>query len=165
MRYPENGRYEENDYIAFASASFRQKKNTKSLPRASATAVRYHFQVLWHNPAYHYVENKWRCSFEGLHHFEDNFFCFPSSYITPTPAKEIRNKNLQSPNFNGLLSISPPLQYCMTFHGKSAERICCQRWLRCIVACRWIQDSSQQGHLGIGISSRLTSDVSDELPT
>ena len=29
MRYPENGPYEENDYIAFASASFRQKKAQK----------------------------------------------------------------------------------------------------------------------------------------
>ena len=29
MRYPENGWYEKNDYIAFASASFRQKKNKK----------------------------------------------------------------------------------------------------------------------------------------
>ena len=29
MRYPKNGRYEENDYIAFASASFRQKKHKK----------------------------------------------------------------------------------------------------------------------------------------
>ena len=29
MRYPENGWYEENDYIAFASASFRKKKHKK----------------------------------------------------------------------------------------------------------------------------------------
>ena len=44
MRYPENGWYEENNYIAFASTSFREKNNNKkSLPRASATAVRYHF--------------------------------------------------------------------------------------------------------------------------
>ena len=43
MRHPENGWYEENDYIsiciAFAPASFRKKKHKKP----SATAVRYHF--------------------------------------------------------------------------------------------------------------------------
>ena len=63
MRYPENGWYEENDYIAFASASFRKKKTQKAfrgLPRLQSGTI---FQVLWHNPAYHYVENKWRCSF------------------------------------------------------------------------------------------------------
>ena len=63
MRYPENGWYEENDYyIAFASASFRQKKIQKTfrgLPRLQSGAI---FQVLWHNPAYRDVENKWRCS-------------------------------------------------------------------------------------------------------
>ena len=62
MRYPENGWYEENDYIAFASASFRKKKTQKAfrgLPRLQSGTI---FQVLWHNPAYHYVENKWRCS-------------------------------------------------------------------------------------------------------
>ena len=64
MRYPENGWYEENDYIAFASASFRKKKAQKAfrgLPRLQSGTI---FQVLWHNPAYHYVENKWRCSDE-----------------------------------------------------------------------------------------------------
>ena len=62
MRYPENGRYEENDYIAFASASFRQKKTQKAFRGLSRLQSGTIFQVLWHNPAYHYVENKWRCS-------------------------------------------------------------------------------------------------------
>ena len=67
MRYPENGWYEENDYIAFASASLRKKKAQKAfrgLPRLQSGTI---FQVLWHNPAYHYVENKWRCSFVDKH--------------------------------------------------------------------------------------------------
>ena len=64
MRYPETGWYEEHDYIAFASASFRREKTQKTfrgLPRLQSGTI---FQVLWHNPAYHYVENKWRCSIE-----------------------------------------------------------------------------------------------------
>ena len=59
LRYLKNGWYEENDYIAFASASFRKKNTFRGLPRLQSGTI---FHVLWHNPAYHYVENKWRCS-------------------------------------------------------------------------------------------------------
>ena len=54
MRYPETGWDEEHDYIAFASASFRRVKTQKTfrgLPRLLSDTI---FQVLWHNPAYHY---------------------------------------------------------------------------------------------------------------
>ena len=53
MRYPENGWYEENDYTAFASASFHTKNTQKTfrgLPRLQSGTI---FQFLWHNPAYH----------------------------------------------------------------------------------------------------------------
>ena len=54
MRYPETWWDEEHDYIAFASASFRRVKTQKTfrgLPRLLSDTI---FQVLWHNPAYHY---------------------------------------------------------------------------------------------------------------
>ena len=61
--------YEEHDYIAFCFRELPQRrKHKKNLPQA---AVRYHFsKFLWHNPAYHYVENKWRCSHEFKHGVE-----------------------------------------------------------------------------------------------
>ena len=62
MRYPENGWYEENDYIAIASASFRKKKHKKPSAGFRDCSPVPFSKVLWHNPAYHYVENKWRCS-------------------------------------------------------------------------------------------------------
>ena len=37
----------------------KAQKAFRGLPRLQSGTI---FQVLWHNPAYHYVENKWRCS-------------------------------------------------------------------------------------------------------
>ena len=37
----------------------KTQKAFRGLPRLQSGTI---FQVLWHNPAYHYVENKWRCS-------------------------------------------------------------------------------------------------------
>ena len=38
----------------------KAQKAFRGLPRLQSGTM---FQVLWHNPAYHYVENKWRCSY------------------------------------------------------------------------------------------------------
>ncbi len=53
MRYPENGWYEENDYIATASASFREKNVQKSFRELPRPAPRELFKVLCPFSAYH----------------------------------------------------------------------------------------------------------------